>query len=403
MFQYDPFSPESLVDPYPFYPVLRRDHPVYRLDAYHAWVLSRFEDCWRVLQDHEGFSIAEGPVFSPEALVAPFDSEATLGTEAHTSFATWDAPSHTRIRRAMMPGFSPKKILAMENELRAQAKTALDALLPHGRFDVVADFVGPFGLKNITDLLGLSIDDPKALFQRVQQTVVREPGRAGFTRDGLAIQAEITREICHTVAALRSAPRDGSILAALLEFELDGSPLTDLEVAIQLTTLITGGAETLPKIIAGGLLELERHPEQRADLIADPTLSVAAFEEMMRHQGVLQHVGRTALRDFEVGGVEIPAGDRVILLLQSANRDEREFENGDSFDIRREPKRNLALGIGRHHCIGSHLARLEGRILIETMLPQLRNYRVERESLVRAASEFQVGYTSMTIEFDRAA
>ncbi len=400
MFQYDPFSPEALVDPYAFYPVLRREHPVYRLEAYHAWALSRFEDCWRVLQDHEGFSIVEGPVFSPKSLAEPYHSPATVAAETPRSFATWDAPSHTRIRRAMMPGFSPKPIGSMESELRAQAEAALEALLPRGRFDVVADFVGPFGLKNIADVLGLPIEDPHSMFRLVQRTVVRDPGLAGFTEEGLAVQAELTVQICHEVAAKRSAPRDDSVVSALLDFELNGVPLTDLEVAIQLMTLITGGAETLPKIIAGGLLELEQHPDQRADLVADPTLSAVAFEEMMRHQGVLQHVGRTALRDFEVGGIEIPAGDRVMLLLQSANRDEREFENGEEFDIHREPKRNLALGIGRHHCIGSHLARLEGRILIETMLPRLPDYRVDRGSLVRAASEFQVGYTSMTIEFD---
>jgi len=109
-------------------------------------------------------------------------------------------------------------------------------------------------------------------------------------------------------------------------------------------------------------------------------------------------VGRTAIRDVEIGGVEIPAGDRVLLLLQSANRDEAQFENAEAFDLHRESRRNLALGIGRHHCIGSHLARLEGRVLLETLISRIPDYRIDRSTLVRAASEFQVGYTSMTIE-----
>jgi cytochrome P450 len=402
MFQYDPFAPEALVDPYVFYPTLRREYPIYRLEDYHAWALSRFEDCWRVLQDHEGFSITEGPVFSPASLAAPYDPAITTEVEVQRSFATWDAPSHTRIRRAMSSGFSPKPILATESEMRAQAKAALEALIPLGRFDVVTDFAGPFVLKNIADVVGLPIEDPHSVFRTIQKTVVRDPGLAGFTKEGLAAQAELTEQICLAVAEQRDAPRDASTVSALLDFELDGVPLTDLTIAIQLMTLLTGGTETLPKIFAGGLLELERHPDQRADLVADSQLSVAAFEEMMRHQGVLQHVGRTALRDFEIGGVNIPRGDRVILLLQAANRDEREFENGEDFDIHREQKRNLALGIGRHHCIGSHLARLEGRILIETMLPRLPGYQIDRSSMVRAASEFQVGYTAMKVEFDIA-
>ncbi len=398
MADYDPFSPEALADPHAFYPELRRSHPVFRLERYRAWALSRFDDCWQVLQDHDGFSIVEGPVFSPASLAHPFEPGAIPAADPRRSFSTWDAPPHTRIRRAMAPRFGPKAVAEMESRMRREAAARLDAEAARGRFDVVSDYAGPFVVQNVAEVLGLDVDDPSALFRAIQRTTVRDPGRAGFTEAGLAAQAELTEEIRAKVVARRAAPPDDSVLSALLRFELEGRPLEDREIAIQLMTLLTGGSETLPKVLAGGLLQLDAHPDQWDALVADPARSAAAFEEMMRHQGVLQHVGRTALRDVTIGGVRIPAGDRVLLLLQSANRDERVFDDPDAFDITRPPQRSLALGIGRHHCIGSHLARLEGRILLETLLARTPHLRVDRSSQVRAQSEFQVGCTRLMVD-----
>jgi cytochrome P450 len=398
MLDYDPFSPEALADPHAFYPELRRSHPILRLERYRAWALSRFADCWQVLQDHDGFSIVEGPVFSPQSLTRPFEPGAIPAADPMRSFSTWDAPPHTRIRRVMAPRFGPKAVAEMEGRMQRAAAARLDALVERGRFDVVADYAGPFVVQNVAEVLGLDVDDPSALFRAIQRTTARDPGRAGFTPEGLAAQAELTEGIRANVAERRAAPPDDSVLSSLLRFEHAGRPLEDVAIAIQLMTLLTGGSETLPKVLAGGLLQLEAHADQWDALVVEPTRAAAAFEEMMRHQGVLQHVGRTALRDVTIGGVRIPAGDRVLLLLQSANRDERVFERPDAFDIHRPAQRNLALGIGRHHCIGSHLARLEGRVLLETLLARLPHFRVDHDSLVRAESEFQVGYTRMVIE-----
>jgi cytochrome P450 len=171
-------------------------------------------------------------------------------------------------------------------------------------------------------------------------------------------------------------------------------------VAVQLVTLITGGMETLPKILAGGLLELDRARDQRKALATDPALCAGAFEEMIRHQGVLQHVGRTALRDVDVAGQRIRRGERVFLLLQSANRDEREFPEPDRFDAARRPARHLGFGQGVHHCVGIHLARLEGRVLLEELLRALPEHTVDARGAERAVSEFQIGYTRMPVEFD---
>jgi cytochrome P450 len=390
-----------MADPHRFYPTLRDHHPVLRLDAYRGWAISRFEDCWQILQDHDRFSIVEGPVFVRELLAEPFEPGAIPSAEAHRSFSTWDPPAHTRIRRAMIPRFAPKAIASWEEEMRRLARASLAERVPRRTFDVVGDLAGPYGLANICRVLGLELDDLPALFRQVQRLTERAPGVPGFTQAGMAEQAAIHERICEVVARRRSQgpATSDDILGALLRFEFEGVPLSDVDIATQLFTLLLGGAETFPKVIAGGLIELARAPEQWQALRRDPSLVPAAFEEMMRHQGVLQHVGRTALEDVEIGGETIRRGDRVFVLLQSANRDQREFRDADRFDLHRETLRSLALGVGRHHCIGSHLARLEAKILIETFIEAVESYRVLEEDKLRPTpSEFQVGYTKLPIE-----
>ncbi len=401
MFEYDPFSAEAMADPHRFYPELRDQHPIYRLEAYHGWAISRFSDCWQVFQDHDHFSVVEGPLFVREWLRKPYVAESLKRAEPHRSFATWDAPQHSRIRRTMIPRFSPKAIEAMEHELKRLARELLADLVPRGGFDVVGDYVGPLGLAGICRVLGLELDGLPALFKQIQRSTEREPGIPGFSQSANAIQAEIHQRVCEAVASQRERPHhEGeNVVSALLHFQFEDAPLTDADIATQLTTLMLGGAETIPKLIAGGLLELALQPEQWRALLRNFELVPAAFEEIMRHQGVLQHVGRTALHDTEVGGQTIRRGERVFLLVQSANRDEREFRDAERFDIHREPRRHLALGIGRHHCIGSHLARLEGRVLLETLLEFVPEYSVIETELLRPASEFQVGYTRLPIEF----
>ncbi len=407
MLEYDPFSPEAMSDPHRFYPELRAHHPLYRLEAYHGWALSRFEHCFAVLQDPRRFSVVEGPLFVREQVVEPFEDGAIPAADPARSFSTWDPPGHTRIRRAMMPRFSPKAIAELEPGMRVLAQTLLDPLLDRGRFDLVRDLAGPFGLANASRALGLSLepDEIGPLFAKIQRSTERDPGRPGFTPAGMAVQGEIHQLIQDRVARTRRSRRvdgaaAGDVMTALLRFEMDGRGLGDAELATQLVTLLLGAAETIPKVIAGGLREIGRQPGAWQALGRDRARTSAVFEEMLRHQGVLQHVGRTALEDVDLGDQRIRRGDRLFLLLQSANRDEREFPDGERFDVHREPSRHLALGVGRHHCIGSHLARLEGRVLLEVLLDRVSGFRVVESGLERSASEFQVGHTRLPIEIE---
>jgi cytochrome P450 len=394
---YDPFSPEAMRDPFPAYRELRAAAPMYRLERYDAWAVSRFADVWQVIGDAESFSIHGGPVFVREALAAAVDRARIGGADRKLSFSMWDPPLHTQIRARMSPALRPGALSKLEAEVRALARARLEALLPSRRMDVVDDFVGPISARVTLRALGLPTDDADLLRALVNRFSQRDEDRSGMTARGAQAHLELQTRV---QGYLSQGREQGGVAALLRGAQLAGEKLDLPQVATQLVTLLTGGVETLPKILAGGLLELWRAPEQLARLRAGPQLCGRAFEEMIRHQGVLQHVGRTALRGVEVGGARVERGQRLFLLLQSANRDEREFPEPDRFDAFREPPRHLGFGHGAHHCVGIHLARLEGRVLLEEFLRAVPRYRVVESGMLRAASEFQIGYTAMPLEIE---
>lgn len=409
MLQYDPFSVAAMENPDQFFEALLSDYPFYRLEQHNGWAISRFEHCWQILQERDLFSIVEGPVFPANIGECPFDINQLRGSKPERSFSVWDAPAHPKIRRSMSVSFSPQVVEPMEAEVRTICRQLLQENLPREGLDVVGDYAGLVALANICARLGVPCDDPKDLFQKIQNSTERAPGKPGFTEQGLSISAELGGQIAEVVAARRvereeGAEVNGTTIDALLDYrysddEVENQPLSDQAIATHARTLMIGGTETVPKILASGVLQLYRNPQQFEALKNDLSLSQSAFEEMMRFGGVLQHVGRTATEDYLIGGQQIKAGERVFLLIQAANRDEREFSNPNHFDINRRPKRSLALGTGRHHCIGAHLARLEGRVLLEEFVKTVPEYNIDEASLCRQPSEFQFAFTSMPISF----
>lgn len=397
---YDPFAPEMLVDPYPTYAALRREQPFYPLPQYDAVALACFEDVWQVLGDAERFTIVEGPVFVREMLQRPFEPGAVPVADPERTFATWDPPLHTRLRATMAPHFGPGAVRKLEARGRAAARTLLEQLVPTGRFDVAREYAAPISVELISRVIGLPVEEGSYLTGLVNRSARRDPGKPGSTETGMEKQAQMHAFIQEQVARRRTRGTDGSsTLDALLDTRFEGSRLDDADIATQLLTLLVGGVETMPKLIAGGARELALAPAQRAALAADPSLARHAVEEMLRHQGVLQHVGRTALVDVAIGGQTVRAGQRIFCLLQSANRDDREFESGERFDLQRRPKRHLGFGHGPHHCIGAHLARLEGKLLVEELIRAVPEYEVDEAACERPGSEFQIGYTALPITF----
>jgi cytochrome P450 len=235
----------------------------------------------------------------------------------------------------------------------------------------------------------------------VNQSTQREPGTPGRSSTARAAGAELHDRLRVHVAQRRVERGSGErpdLVDRLLDARLDDdTSLDDSEIATQLSTLLVGGAETLPKIIAGGLIRLAAHPQQRAELVAAPQLVQRAFEEVLRLEGVLQFVGRTATSEVTVAGTQVHPGQRVLLLLQSANRDEREFDEPDEFSIHRVSDRHLGFGHGVHFCIGAHPARLVGITLLQQLLARYPDYDVDLDAAERPPSEFQIGWTHLPL------
>ena len=395
MVAYDPFSAEVMSDPLPIYRELRAAGAMHRLEAYDAWALPRFAEVWAVSRDRRSFSIAEGPVFARDQLLSPAPPDLGVVPEGPIpSFSMVDPPLHTELRKLLSPPFRPGPVDRLEPRLRSLARAAALRLRETGGGELIRDYFAPVSMAGICGLLGLP--DAAEYVALANRFVAREPGRPGLTDDGRAAHAEMNAALAAVVAEVRRTGA-GGFIGDLTTCNVQSQPLSDDEIATQLVTLIVGGVETMPKVMAGGVLQLAAHPGQRRRLVAEPGRAADAFDEILRYEVPIQFLGRTALTDVELGGTVVRAGQRVILLYRSANRDEREFPDADRFDIDRRAPRQLGFGTGAHVCIGAHLARLEGTILLQELHAAIPEYEVLTDQVVVPTGEFHQGYSSMPI------
>jgi cytochrome P450 len=402
---YDPFSDEVLDDPHRVYARLRAESPVHYLEAFDTWALALFEDVWNAGADATHF-VQPGPVLELAGvregeLLADAQSEVL---ESGASIFIMNPPQHTLLRKRIARLFSPQGVAHLEPGLRALVCERLDHVLPSGRFDVIGDFAAQIAVQATCLLIGLPVADGPYLVEIVRRFFAREPGFAGMPPDGVAASLELREYLLQAVRNRRKrGERSADAMQAYLDFELEGRSYTDEELAMHLMTLVTGGTETLPKVFAGGVLQLHRHPEQRAELAADPSLLPWAFTEIARTEMPTNFLTRTVAKDLVLRGQELRAGQGVMLLYRSANRDEREFADPDRFDIHRRAPRTLSFGHGTHVCLGQHVARLEARIMYEELLRRVPDYTVLEDEVVPARSEFVAGYLAMPIAFSPRA
>ena len=400
-FVYDPFSPEVMANPLPFYEVLREQHPVYYSEQYDTFFLSRFEDVLEFLSVVDGtFGTPEGTVIARDTLLhdnegvaPPWPPTEPLISLQHGS------PIYEEVRQAHGKELRPGSVARMEEFIRELARRRLDILVPRGRFDLTQQFGGIVSASVMCNLLHIPLEEAKYLLDTVNSTTTTESGGGLDFMGMFETCADILEPI---VRARREEGPDGSWegIDGMLGFDLDGRRLSDREVAYNLECVLIGGTETLPKVVAHGLMELWRHPDQLEEVRADlKTNCRVAFNEMNRFCGPAQWFGRTALADTEVAGTPVRAGQRVIYLLQSAARDPREFgDDADEFRWNRPIERELAFGYGQHFCIGVHVARLEGRVLLEEFLARVAEYEIDLENAVRAPSSFQWGWNPLPVK-----
>jgi cytochrome P450 len=399
-FTYDPFDPLVMADPLPYYRVLRDEYPVYYVDKWDTYALSRFDDIWRVLEINDGTFVASEGTLPAATVLAQHNDGPVPDPPLHPMpfHANFDAPIYNDVRRCTSSQFRPRSAAKLADRIRTLSNERLDELLPRGTFDLTQEYGGIVAASVVCELLGLPVDLASEVLATVNAGSLATPGSGVEVANARPGYLEFLTPIVQG----RRASTDGEVPIAdnLIGYQLpDGSSFTDIEAAVQMLGVFIGGTETVPKIVAHGLWELGRHPDQMAAVRADLDANVpVAREEMIRFCAPAQWFARTVRRPFTIGDTTIKPGQRIITLLASANRDEREYPDPDDFVWDRPIKRLLAFGRGQHFCLGVHLARLEIAIMVSEWLKRVPDFRILSEAASRPPSSFQWGWNNVPVE-----
>lgn len=348
---YEPGTAQFQQERSSVYRALRDDDPVHHMHD-GTYVLSRFHDVWTAVHDWETFSsdhVAESRVAAPMMIYM-------------------DPPRHSSLRAIVSQAFTPRRVADLEPSVRRIVRETL-ADLPE-QFDLAHDVAAPIPSRMIAELIGVP-EELRETFRTWTEAFLE----LASPSDGLDRFVRIYELFAALLDERRRAPTD-DLMSALLAAEVDGEHLTNDELLGFCFLLLIAGNDTTTSLIGSGAHLLAEHPDQRAALVADPTLIPAAIEEMARLESPAQALPRTAMRDVDLHGVTIPQGSRVLLCWGAANLDEREFPDAERFDITRRAKRHLGFGHGAHYCLGASLARLEARVAFEELLAALPDYRL---------------------------
>jgi len=367
-------------DPMPAIDWMHEHAPVYWDDHTGLWAITRHADVSRIEANWSDFTSAKGS--RPESSVP--------------SMINADPPDHTRRRRMVSSGFTPRRVAAHEGFLRATVTELLDAVIDQGRCDFVNDIAKPIPLRMIATLMGLPLADEAKLLHwsdlfAIGGEEIREQVHAAVMEWAEYIVAEI---------ATRTDPEAEDLISLLVH--ADGEPLSTEDLIYETMLILVGGDETTRHVMSGGLEALLLHPEQWQALRDDRSLLPDAIEEMLRWVSPVRNMNRTATRDLELGGQPILEGDRLLLLYLAANRDPEVFDDPHVFDIRRESNHHVAFGAnGRHFCLGAQLARLELLVLFEEVLDRLADIELVDPSGPQSerAGNFVLGLESLAVRW----
>ena len=368
---YDPYDVEIDADPYPVFRRLRDEAPLYYNDVHDFYALSRFADVEQSLVDKQTFSSARGGIL--ELIKA--------GIEIPTGTLIFeDPPTHTIHRQLLSRVFTPRKMLALEDRIRAYCADSLDPLVGADRFDFVADFGAQMPMRVIGMLLGIPEQDQEAVRDRANANIRTEAGKPqdyGDSFDPAAAFADFGAYL-----DWRAEHPSDDLMTELLNAEFEDEHgvtrrLDRHELLTYLAVIAGAGNETTTRLIGWAGKVLSDHPDQRRELAADPGLIPNAIEELLRFEPPPPHIGRYVTRDVELHGETVPEGSAILLLVGAANRDDREFDDPDRFDIHREIRQHLSFGYGIHFCLGAALARLEGRVALEELLKRFPDWEVD--------------------------
>lgn len=378
--EYDPFSNDFKADPFPVYARMMSDAPVYYSEKWNWWALSRFDDVRAAALDTETFRSFEG-----------IDIDDTAKDQSGPGFLPdLDNPRHDEVRAMIQPFFLPRRIGEREDDIRQVVRELIAPWRDRGYVDLAQELAWPLPNEVFFRVLGLPSKDEDGpgraqLDVWVHQLKDRRPGDQRLTPVAQAATAGIQQYFIDLLNDRRAHPRD-DVVSHLVHAEIDGVAFCDdhvepgAEILGLMMVLFLGGVESTAGLIGTVVKLLAENPDQRARLLADPSLIPSAVDEAVRWNTPLQLVGRTTSREVTLHGTTIPAGGRVVLVYGAANRDPRQYRDPDRFDITRGRIRHMGFGEGMHGCLGRPLALLETAVALEEVLPLIGDYTIDGEA-----------------------
>jgi cytochrome P450 len=396
--EFDPLSADFFDDPYDTYRWLRDEAPVYHNERYGFWALSRFADVVAAHRDWRTFSSEHG--LTIDQLTDP--NQSMKGT----SIIMMDPPEHDIMRKLVSRVFTPRAMAALEPMVREVITSYLEPFDGADSFDAVADFSAPFPVEVISIMLGVPKDGRQQIRHWTDLMLHREPGDPKPTQEGMEAGLAQIMYFLELIAEKRAHPQD-DMISRLIEVEVehpvseggDGSThrLDDGEIAGFATLLAAAGSETVTKLIGNGVVLFARNPGEWQKVLDDRAKAVPAVEEVLRYWAPSQYQGRFTHRPAELHGVTIPEGSPVFLVTGAANRDEREYDDPDRFDIDREQGLAVGLGHGIHSCLGAALARLESKVAFEELAARWPRYEVDDGGLRRVNMSNVAGFSNVPV------
>ncbi|OHV41901.1 MULTISPECIES: cytochrome P450 [Pseudofrankia] len=384
---FDPYDQEIAKDPYPVYQRLRDEAPLYYNERHDFYALSRFDDVEAAVRDHRRLISGKGNIL--EVIKAD-------PTMPHGVFINEDPPLHTVHRALVSRAFTPRKMKALENRVRAFCQACLDPLVGGDRFDFFLDLGAQLPMRVIGMLVGIPDSDQPVVRDKAHRSLRNTPGEPLAVRKDRYFSGGGFAEY---VSWREKNPSDDLITELLqVEFEnVDGRVrrLHRDELQIFLAVISAAGVDTTGRLFGWMGKVLGEHPGARRELVADRSLIPNAIEELLRFETSSPNVARYVTEDLTFHGRKVPAGSRLLLMLSAANRDERHFDDPGRYDIHRAIDKHLAFSQGAHYCLGAALARLEARIALDEVLNRWPDWEIDLDSAVRSPASTVRGWDSM--------
>lgn len=389
---YDPYDVNITANPYPTFARLRDEAPLYYNERYNFWAISRHADVEKALSDWETFSNSRSDIL--ELIQSKFPMPPGV-------MMFEDPPTHTMLRGVMSRVFTPRRMAAIEDQIRAYCVRCLDPLVGSDGFDIIAELASMMPMRVIGMLLGIPEDDQIGVRDANDANLRTKPGTPMKVADPDSIA---DGRIYADYVDWRAKNPSDDLMTALLNVEFEDESgvkrkLTRKEV-LHYTQVVAGaGNETTGRLIGWLAKVLAEHPDQRREVEQDRSLLTRAVDETLRFEPTGPHVARYTIRDFEAYGTTVPAGSAVLLLFGSANRDPLRYKDPDTFDLHRDNISHLTFGKGVHYCLGANLARLEGRVALDELLNRWPEWNVDYDSLKLAPTSTVRGWERLRIVF----